>query len=73
MDPPELRARVDRLAGESDRLPRRLLALGALTARLAPDGTYIPETGSVVLCPDGKYYPGKSCRLLPDGRYVGTR
>lgn len=38
MDPAELRARVDRLAGESDRLRRRLLALGALTARLAPDG-----------------------------------
>jgi hypothetical protein len=32
----ELRARVDALSNEPDRLRRRLIALGALTARLAP-------------------------------------
>jgi hypothetical protein len=36
VDTAELRARVDRLAGEPDRLRRRLIARGALTARLAP-------------------------------------
>jgi hypothetical protein len=34
----ELRKRVDALANEPDRMRRRLVALGALTARLAPQG-----------------------------------
>jgi hypothetical protein len=38
METAELRRRVDNLAAEPDRLRRRLLALGALTARLAPEG-----------------------------------
>ena len=38
MDPTELRRRVDDLAAEPDRMRRRLVALGALTARLAPQG-----------------------------------
>lgn len=38
MDSKELRRRVDALADEPDRLRRRLVALGALTARLAPLG-----------------------------------
>lgn len=38
MDSRDLRARVDGLAAEPDRLRRRLIALGALTARLAPEG-----------------------------------
>jgi predicted nucleotidyltransferase len=36
--PKDLRRRVDALADEPDRLRRRLIALGALTARLAPLG-----------------------------------
>ena len=38
MDRVELRKRVDDLAIEPDRLRRRLVALGALTARLEPEG-----------------------------------
>jgi predicted nucleotidyltransferase len=38
VDPSELRRRVDGLAAEPDRMRRRLIALGALTARLAPLG-----------------------------------
>ncbi len=38
MDRNELRRRVDALEAEPDRLRRRLVALGALTARLAPEG-----------------------------------
>lgn len=34
----ELKPRVDALATEPDRMRRRLIALGALTARLAPEG-----------------------------------
>lgn len=34
----DLRKRVDVLADEPDRMRRRLIALGALTARLAPEG-----------------------------------
>ena len=40
--------------------------------RLAPDGRYIPETGSFVMCPDGHAYPGKRCKLMPDGHYLGS-
>lgn len=36
MNTDELRRRVDALAAEPDRMRRRLVALGALTARLAP-------------------------------------
>ncbi len=36
MDPAALRKRVDALAAQPDRMRRRLIALGALTARLAP-------------------------------------
>jgi hypothetical protein len=39
MNRAELRKRVDGLASEPDRLRRRLVALGALTARLAPEET----------------------------------
>ena len=38
VDTAELRRRVDALGGEPDLLRRRLVALGALTARLAPEG-----------------------------------
>lgn len=38
VDPAELRGRVDALADEPDRMRRRLVALAALTARLAPLG-----------------------------------
>jgi predicted nucleotidyltransferase len=38
MDVAELRSRVDGLVAERDPMRRRLLALGALTARLAPEG-----------------------------------
>lgn len=38
MDARDLRVLVDGLGAESDRLRRRLIALGALTARLAPLG-----------------------------------
>lgn len=38
VDVQTLRARVDALGGEPDRMRRRLVALGALTARLAPSG-----------------------------------
>jgi hypothetical protein len=39
--------------------------------RLAPDGTYVGGSGSIMLCPDGTYVAGSRCYLAPDGTYVG--
>lgn len=39
--------------------------------RLTPNGTYVGGTGPLTICPDGSYVAGTSCRLMPDGRYVG--
>ncbi len=39
--------------------------------RMAPDGTYVGGNGKVIMCPDGSYVAGKTCRLMPNGQYVG--
>lgn len=41
------------------------------TPRLAPDGSYVGGTGRTIMCPDGTYVVGNSCRLTPSGTYVG--
>jgi hypothetical protein len=39
--------------------------------RLAPDGSYVGGSGSIILCPNGIYVAGTRCYLAPDGSYVG--
>jgi hypothetical protein len=41
--------------------------------KLAPDGRWIPDTGSTVLCPNGKWAAGTHCVMLPDGRWIGQQ
>jgi hypothetical protein len=40
---------------------------------LAPDGSWIPNTGAKTLCPDGSWVPGTHCVMLPDGRWAGVQ
>jgi hypothetical protein len=41
--------------------------------KLAPDGRWIPDTGSTVMCPNGKWAAGTHCVMLPDGRWIGQQ
>jgi predicted nucleotidyltransferase len=63
----ELRGRVDELASEPDRMRRRLVALGALTARLAPQGIEPILVGGCALevYTDGGYNTGDVDLALP--------
>lgn len=74
MDSGSLRARVDGLAAEPDRLRRRLIALGALTARLAPHGIEpILVGGSALeLYTDGGYATADVDLALPSGPEVDS-
>src|SRR5262245_22979279 len=67
VDPSELRRRVDALADEPDRLRRRLIALGALTARLAPLGIEPILVGGLALevYTEGGYSTGDVDLALP--------
>lgn len=38
--------------------------------QMAPNGTFVSGGGTPTLCPDGTYVAG-SCRLAPNGKYVG--
>ena len=60
MDPAALRRRIDDLASEPDPLRRRLIALGALTARLAPSEVEPILVGgcALELYTDGGYSTG---------------
>ena len=60
VDRDELRGRVDELASQPDRMRRRLVALGALTARLAPHGIEPILVGGCALevYTDGGYTTG---------------
>lgn len=68
----ELRARVDGLAAEPDRLRRRLIALGALTARLAPQSIEPILVGgcALELYTDGGYGTADVDLALPAGEEV---
>jgi hypothetical protein len=72
VDTVSLRARVDGLTAEPDRLRRRLIALGALTARLAPQGIEpILVGGSALeLYTDGGYGTADVDLALPSGPEV---
>jgi hypothetical protein len=72
VDTAELRARVDRLAGEPDRLRRRLIALGALTARLAPHAIEPILVGgcALELYTEGGYSTSDVDLALPSGPEV---
>lgn len=37
-----------------------------------PDGRWVSGSGSSIMCPNGLFVIGKSCRLAPDGSYVGV-
>lgn len=67
MSPKDLRKRIDRLAAEPDRMRRRLVALGALTARLAPHGIEPILVGGCALeiYTDGGYTTGDVDLALP--------
>ncbi len=48
------------------------------TPRLTPNGGYVggngptqPQQQPTTLCPDGSYVAGKTCVLMPNGRYIG--
>jgi len=68
----ELRARVDGLAEEPDRLRRRLIALGALTVRLEPQGIEPILVGgcALELYTDGGYGTADVDLALPSGPEV---
>ena len=72
MDVRELRRRVDALADEPDRMRRRLIALGALTARLAPEGIEPILVGGCALefYTDGGYSTGDVDLALSHGPAV---
>ncbi len=72
MDPSALRERVDALAGEPDRMRRRLVALGALTALLAKDGIEPILVGGCALevYTDGGYTTGDVDLALGSGPEV---
>lgn len=72
MDVRELRARVDALAAETDRTRRRLVALGALTARLAPERIEPILVGgfALELYTEGGYSTGDVDLALPSGPVV---
>lgn len=67
MNKTQLRGRVDELASEPDRMRRRLVALGALTARLAPQGIEPILVGGCALevYTDGGYSTGDVDLALP--------
>ena len=67
MEATELRCRVDSLDAEPDRMRRRLVALGALTARLAVDGIEPILVGGCALevYTDGGYSTGDVDLALP--------
>ncbi len=69
-----LRERVDALAGEADPLRRRLVALGALTARLAADGIEPILVGGCALevYTEGGYTTGDVDLALPTRPEVDT-
>lgn len=72
MPPSDLRKRVDALASEPDRLRRRLIALGALTARLAPLAIEPILVGgcALELYTDGGYSTSDVDLALPSGPEV---
>lgn len=72
MDTKQLRARVDGLGAEPDRLRRRLIALGALTARLAPQAIEPILVGgcALELYTDGGYGTADVDLALPSGPEV---
>lgn len=39
--------------------------------RIAPNGKYVGGEGPMTVCPDGNYVVGKTCRLMPNGQYLG--
>lgn len=39
--------------------------------RMAPDGTFVGGKGKITMCPNGSYVVGNTCRLMPNGQYVG--
>lgn len=72
MDANELRERVDALADEPDRMRRRLVALGALTARLAPEEVEPILVGGCAMevYTDGGYTTGDVDLALSHGPLV---
>lgn len=72
MDATQLRQRVDALDAEPDRMRRRLVALGALTARLAPEGIEPILVGGCALevYTDGGYTTGDVDLALSHGPAV---
>jgi len=72
VDPGELRQRVDDLATEPDRVRRRLIALGALTARLASLGIEPILVGGFALevYTEGGYATADVDLALPSGPEV---
>jgi len=41
--------------------------------RLTPGGGFIEGGRGMTLCPNGQYVSGRSCRLMPDGSYIGVQ
>lgn len=39
--------------------------------QMAPNGTFVGGEGKMVMCPDGSFVAGNSCRLMPNGQYLG--
>lgn len=39
--------------------------------RMAPDGTFVGGNGKVIMCANGSYVVGNTCRLMANGQYVG--
>lgn len=74
MDPIEMRSRMEALAEEPDRLRRRLIALGLLTAALAPHGiTPILVGGTALeLYTAGGYNTGDVDLALPTAPEVNA-
>ncbi len=72
MTPTELKKRVDELASEPDRMRRRLVALGALTARLAPQSIEPILVGgcALELYTEGGYSTSDVDLALPSGPEV---
>jgi hypothetical protein len=67
VSPKDLRERIDRLAIEQDRMRHRLVALGALTARLAPHGIepILVDACALEIYTDGGYTTGDVDLALP--------
>ena len=38
---------------------------------LTPGGTFVGGSGKTTMCPDGSWVGGTTCKLLPNGKYIG--